>query len=145
MPPKGLSSRALGRMKARWFPDTVNVQRVSGQQSENDSYEPLGDFSGRLIEGSKTLYGADNVGQQYDAEVIVIGFVSFMEPNDKYKLTVTQYKTELEKIDSGETGTDPIIKRTRSYDVIASSRAQDPAGTDIGQVLRCKDGQPLPV
>ncbi len=144
MPPKGLNDRTLLRMKLRWFPDAVTIQRVSGNQDENDIYDDPVVFSGRLIEGSRTTFAADNVGQQYDAEVIILGFDSVMEPNDRYKVKVEQFKTAQEKIASGEAVTDSVVKRTRWYDVIAAQRAQDPAGTDIGQVLRCKDGQPIP-
>ncbi len=139
---RGLTDRGRLRL-TRNFPDTVSIFRLKGKTEEDvDIWDNLGEFNGKLIEGSGSTYGADNMTQLYNARVNVltsdnVNPVSFSDPSDKYRVVVTQFRSDLEK--QGE-GPDQEEKRTRYLDVVGVQAFTDPAGTDIAVELRCKNG-----
>ncbi len=142
MATRGLTDRKRLRMALRYFPDTVSVYRLKGSVEGAETWDELGEFNGKLLEGSGSVYGKDNVAQLYSSTVNIlqndnVNPISFADPNDKYRLAVTQFRSDKEK--QGE-GPDQEEKRTRWLDVVGARAFTDNAGTDIASELRCKNG-----
>lgn len=137
--PAGMTLRTIGRISGRHFIDQVQVQRWKGKVDEIDTYENVGSglFNGKLIENSGFTYGQQQGDQAYSSTVIILGGVGPTEPDDRYRVAVTQFKSKLEKDDPEG---DAEIKRTRYLDVVTTQTIQDNRGTDLMWVLRCKNG-----
>lgn len=126
-------------MTARHFRDMVKVWRMSGVVEEVEQWEAMGGgtpYNGKLMDKSGTSYRGDGTSQAYDATVILVTSNTFLEPNDRYKVQVDQYKTKIE----GPVDDDPALKRTRYLEVVSLDVKADNAGTDVFQVLRCSNG-----
>lgn len=134
--PAGATLRTIGRMAGRHFRDQAQLQRWSGKVDEIDTYEDQGLFNCKLMESSGVVYGLDNAAQNYSTTVILMGGIPPSEPDDRYRVKVTQFKSPAES-DSAE----PEVKRTRYLDVEAVQAKTDLAGTDSLTVLRCKNGE----
>ena len=137
MPANGLSQRSINRMAGRHFHDIVEVHQWTGKVDEVDQWKVIGTFNGRLLDKSGTSYEKDGVRQEYDAEVIVVSQVSFGHPNSRYRVYVAQTKTRQELL--GGPDDSPSLKRERFLEIISCKAQQDNAGTDVFQVLRCKN------
>ncbi len=137
MPANGLTQRTIGRITGRHFKDQAQIYRWKGVSSaEVPIWEDLGQFNSKLIDKSGVTFLADGSSQAYDAKIIIVGGISVTEPNEKYRVVLTQTKTAVEA-----EGDDPEVKRTRYYEIVNVDVTGDNVGTDIFQTLRVKGSE----
>lgn len=137
MPANGATQRSIARMVGRHFRDEAYVERMSGRVNDIETWEAIARFPCKLVEKGGVSYLPDSAAQAYDSEVIVATGVSLADRNERYRVTVTQFKTPNEQDPDAE----PEVKRTRYFEVVSCQTAADNRGTDMFQVLRVKNGK----
>lgn len=137
MPARGLPSAAVNRFAALLLQDECKVEVWNGKTNGVDQWEDLGTFNARRMGRSTNTHGPQGVSQLYDDSILIKTGLVFDDRNKRYRATVTENKSlqEAENVPGL-----PEAKRTRVYDVLVVEPHKDAAGSDILQMLRCKNG-----
>lgn len=136
---KGYSQRGLNKFAAAYLIDDVFVERWKGKKNEIDVWDGLGTFKCRYVDRGNASFAPDSSSVSYDSTVIALMSDVMLDPSQKYRLTVREFKTQRELVD-GDSETEPVVKRTRSLYVVAPEAFKDAGGNDCFMVMRCGDG-----
>jgi len=131
---RGMTERQLARIQARWFQDFVKVEQISGRVNDKQNLVLVGNFNCFYMGRATSTISNDRQAQNFDATVIVRLPTAFNDRNARYKLTVTQNKSQIEKTDPAGP---PESKRTILLESVQIDEYPDPDNTLVFQILRC--------
>ena len=127
----------MGRIAGTYLTDECKVEKYAGRSNGMPSWEDLGTTNCRDLDRANWSFTGVGNSQNYDAQIIMYSRNIWLEKNVRYRLTVTENKSVLEKTDPDGP---PEVKRTRVLEASSFDAYKDAAGTDWLQVVRCVNG-----
>ncbi len=132
--PRGMTDRQLGRMKGRWFKDSVKIYQIKGRTGDRENRTLIDTANCKYIGASGSTLTGTGQAQNFDATVLVRTITPSNDRNGRYRLTVSVVKSKQERTDPDGPAEQ---KREVKLESVQMSEYPDPDGNDVIQIFRC--------